>query len=111
MQNTIGFYAGQWNSTRTLAKLELEFIPRLGRNGAYRITKVIRVYAGGKGLQVGQHIMASEEKNCICATYAIAKQKMIEDCRVAIKKHLRQVQVENRWIEDLIEMNEQKDGS
>ena len=80
MDNKIVFYAGYWNDSHTLAKVELEFVKGEGAWTGWRIVKVLKVYAGGKGMLAGMPLLADEMKQRIFDNYADAKRKITFDC-------------------------------
>jgi hypothetical protein len=101
------YYAGSGSSFgRTLAALDVKFVANIGANGAYRIEKIIKLYAGGVGMLEGMHIFRSETERTLFEYYIDARQKMIQDCKKKIAIHQEAIEIEQRWIEDFVEMDE-----
>jgi hypothetical protein len=93
MKNKTVFYAGYWNDSHTLAKIELEFMKGEGAWKGWRIVKVLKVYAGGKGMLAGSCLLDDEVKERIFDNYDDAKAKMRSDCADKISALLSEAAV------------------
>lgn len=83
MDNKTVFYAGYWNSSHTLAKIELEFREMRKANNTWtewQIVKVLKIYAGGNGMLVGMSLLDDEVAERTFDNYADAKRKITSDC-------------------------------